>query len=122
MFDSQYARPCLPGGQYGTTSATTVANHIVRTLSRSLRIGLMVGVGGAMPSIVHEIRLGDVVISCPEGTLGGVLQYDMGKIGTGGEFSRTGSLNSPPRPLLTALNSMRAVELTDDSLYPGHIL
>ncbi|KAF4769099.1 hypothetical protein HAV15_008739 [Penicillium sp. str.  len=76
----------------------------------SLRIGLMVGVGGAMPSIVHEIRLGDVVISCPEGTLGGVLQYDMGKIGTGGEFSRTGSLNSPPRPLLTALNSMRAVE------------
>ncbi|KAK9848920.1 hypothetical protein MYU51_015249 [Penicillium brevicompactum] len=113
---------CLPGGQYGTTSATTVANHMVRTFSKSLRIGLMVGVAGAIPSVSHDIRLGDVVISCPEGTSGGVIQYDMGKIGAGGEFHRTGSLNSPPRSLLTALNLMRAAELTDDPLYPGYIL
>ncbi|KAJ5366656.1 hypothetical protein N7541_000597 [Penicillium brevicompactum] len=113
---------CLPGGQYGTTSATTVANHMVRTFSKSLRIGLMVGVAGAIPSDSHDIRLGDVVISCPEGTSGGVIQYDMGKIGTKGEFHRTGSLNSPPRSLLTALNLMRAAELTDDPLYPGYIL
>lgn len=113
---------CLPGGQYGTTSATTVANHMIRTFSKSLRIGLMVGVGGAIPSVAHDIRLGDVVISCPEGTSGGVLQYDMGKVGTSGEFNRTGSLNSPPRPLLTAVNLMRAAELTDDPLYPGYIV
>ena len=113
---------CLPGGQYGTTSSTTVANHMVRTFSKSLRIGLMVGVAGAIPSVSHDIRLGDVVISCPEGTSGGVIQYDVGKIGAGGEFHRTGSLNSPPRSLLTALNLMRAAELTDDPLYPGYIL
>lgn len=113
---------CLPGGQYGTTSATTVANHMVRTFSKSLRIGLMVGVGGAIPSVTRDIRLGDIVIGCPEGTSGGVLQYDMGKIGASGEFYHTGSLNSPPRPLLTALNLMRAAELTDDPLYPGYIL
>ncbi|CAG8943942.1 unnamed protein product [Penicillium salamii] len=111
---------CLP--QYGTTSATTVANHMTRTFSKSLRIGLMVGVGGAIPSASHDIRLGDIVISCPEGTSSGVLQYDMGKIGTGGEFHRTGSLNSPPRALLTAVNLMRAAELTDDPLYPGYII
>ncbi|KAJ6102324.1 hypothetical protein N7486_004751 [Penicillium sp. IBT 16267x] len=113
---------CLPGGQYGTTSATTVANNMVRTFSKSLRIGLMVGVGGGIPSAAHDIRLGDVVISCPEGTSSGVLQYDMGKIGTNGQFHRTGSLNSPPRALLTATNLMRAAELTDDPYYPKYLL
>jgi len=113
---------CLPGGQYGTTSATTVANNMTRTFSSSLRIGLMVGVGGAIPSAAHDIRLGDIVISCPDGTSGGVIQYDMGKVGIGGEFYRTGTLNSPPRPLLTAVNLMRAAELTDDPLYPSYIV
>ncbi|KAJ5160773.1 uncharacterized protein N7482_007777 [Penicillium canariense] len=112
---------CLPGGQYGMTSATTVANNMLRTFSSSLRIGLMVGIGGGIPSAAHDIRLGDIVISYPQGTSGGVLQYDMGKVGVGGEFHRTGSLNSPPRSLLTALSSMRANELTDDPLYPEYI-
>ncbi|KAK4862353.1 hypothetical protein LT330_010781 [Penicillium expansum] len=113
---------CLPGGQYGTTSATTVANNMVRTFSKSFRIGLMVGVGGGIPSATHDIRLGDVVISFPEGTSGGVLQYDMGKVGTKGEFRPIGSLNSPPKALLTASNLMRAAELTDDPSYPTFLL
>ncbi|KAJ5216887.1 hypothetical protein N7468_009895 [Penicillium chermesinum] len=95
---------CLPGGQYGTTTATTVANNMLRTFSKSLRIGLMVGIGGGVPSPAHDIRLGDVVISHPHGTCGGVIQYDMGKVIAGGEFERTGSLNSPPRALLTAVD------------------
>jgi nucleoside phosphorylase len=105
---------CLPAGQYGTSSATTVANHLTRTFSKSLRVGLMVGVGGGIPSSENDVRLGDVVISCPVGTYGGVVQYDMGKHVAGGEFSRTGSLNSPPRSLLTAVSRLRANELTDD--------
>ncbi|KAJ5617246.1 hypothetical protein N7537_002360 [Penicillium hordei] len=56
---------CLPGGQYGTTSATTVANNMLRTFSKSLRIGLMVGIRGGVPS-AHDIRLGDIVISYPQ--------------------------------------------------------
>ncbi|KAJ5651196.1 uncharacterized protein N7484_004919 [Penicillium longicatenatum] len=113
---------CLPGGQYGTTSATTVANNMVRTFSKSLRVGLMVGVGGGIPSTAHDIRLGDVVISCPEGTSSGVVQYDTGKVVAGGEFHRIGSLNSPPRALLTAINLIRAAELTDDPHYPKYLL
>ncbi|KXG47757.1 uncharacterized protein PGRI_016270 [Penicillium griseofulvum] len=113
---------CLPGGQYGTTSATTVANNMVRTFSKSLRIGLMVGVGGGIPSAAHDIRLGDVVISYPEGTSGGVLQYDMGKFVSEGQFHRTGSLNSPPKALLTASNLMKAAELTDDPRYFEYLL
>ncbi|KAJ5735904.1 uncharacterized protein N7483_001029 [Penicillium malachiteum] len=109
---------CLPGGQYGTTSATAVANDMIRTFSKSLRVGLMVGIGGGIPSATHDIRLGDIVISYPQGTCGGVIQYDMGKVVTGGEFERTGSLNRPPRALLAAVSAMRAAELTDDPRYP----
>jgi nucleoside phosphorylase len=112
---------CLPGGQYGTTSATTVANNMLRTFSKSLRIGLMVGIGGGVPSAGHDIRLGDVVISYPQGTCGGVIQYDMGKVIAGGDFERTGSLNSPPRALLTAVGTMRAASLTDDPCYPEYL-
>ena len=43
-----------------------------------LRFGLLVGIGGAVPT-PEDIRLGDVVISQPDGTEGGVVQYDLGK-------------------------------------------
>lgn len=111
----------LPAGQYGTTSATTVVNHMTRTFSKSLRVALMVGVGGGIASPENDVRLGDVVISCPVDTYGGVVQYDRGKHVTGGEFIRTGSLNSPPRSLLTAISRLRADELTDDPQYYEYI-
>jgi nucleoside phosphorylase len=109
------------GGQYGTTSATTVPNNMMRTFSKSLRVGLMAAVGGAIPSTTNDIRLGDIVVSYPTGTYGGVVQYDMGKFGEGGKFNRTGHLNSPPRLLLTAVNQMRAAALRDDPLYPSYM-
>ncbi|RFU74295.1 ankyrin repeat-containing [Trichoderma arundinaceum] len=109
------------GGQYGTTSATAVAINMMRTFSQSLRIGLMVGIGAGIPSPILDIRLGDVVVSYPEGTCGGVLQYDMGKLVKDGKFQRTGSLNSVPRSLLTAVTNMRAAALTDDPIYPEYI-
>ncbi|RJE17696.1 ankyrin repeat-containing protein, partial [Aspergillus sclerotialis] len=112
---------CLPGGQYGACAATTVANNMIRSFSKSLRIGLMVGIGGGIPSADHDIRLGDIVISYPAGTCGGVVQYDMGKVGVGGGFCRTGCLNSPPRSLLTAVSNMRAAELADDPRYPQYL-
>jgi len=62
------------------------------------------------------------VISYPSGGCGGgVLQYDMGKVGKDGKLQRTGSLNSPPRSLLTAVSNMRAAELSEDPLYPSYI-
>jgi nucleoside phosphorylase len=90
---------------------------MIRTFSKSLRIGLIVGIGGGIPSAAHDIRLGDVVVSYPQGTFGGVIQYDMGKVVAGGEFERNGSLNSPPRALLTAASTMRAAELRDEPRY-----
>lgn len=97
----------LPAGTYGTTSAATVAKDLLRTFP-SIRFGLMVGIGGAVPSLNHDIRLGDVVVSKPHGASGGVIQYDRGKLNPGGTFQRTGSLNSPPKLLLTALTRLQA--------------
>ncbi|KAK2594096.1 hypothetical protein QQS21_008199 [Conoideocrella luteorostrata] len=111
----------LPNGQYGTTSATAVAINMNRTFSRSLRVGLMVGIGGGIPSAEHDIRLGDIVVSTPDGTCGGVLQYDMGKFVNDGKLQRTGSLNSPPRSLLIATAKMEQTTMIEDPSYPKYI-
>ena len=111
---------CLPSGQYGSTSAATVAKDMLHTFS-DLRLGLMVGIGGGIPSSTHDIRLGDVVVSQPEGAFGGVVQYDMGKIGQHGKLQRTGLLNSPPRALLTAVSEMRAHEMIEEPKFPSYI-
>ncbi|UKZ50418.1 hypothetical protein TrVGV298_004680 [Trichoderma virens] len=108
-------------GQSGTTSATAVVINMMRTFSPSLRVGLMVGIASGIPSLVRDIRLGDIIVSYPEGTCGGVLQYDMGKIVEEGKLMRTGSLNAPPRSLITAVANMRAAALTDDPRFPEYM-
>ncbi|KAK1984663.1 putative WD repeat-containing protein, partial [Colletotrichum cereale] len=45
----------------------------------NVRLGLMVGIGGGVPTRKHDIRLGDIVVSCLRDGKGGVLQYDFGK-------------------------------------------
>lgn len=97
---------CLPAGQYGTNSAAAVAMRM-RAKFPSLRFGLLVGIGGGVPSSEADIRLGDVVISQPDKGRGGVVQYDLGK-NTPSGFSPTGFLNTPPPILLSALANMRA--------------
>jgi len=97
---------CLPAGQYGTSSATSVARDMVRSFP-NLRFALMVGIGGGAPTREREIRLGDVVVSQPQGKLGGVVQYDFGKRLSDSRFERTGQLNAPPQVLLRALPEMR---------------
>lgn len=108
---------CLPAGIYGTTPAATVAKDLLRTF-KSVRFGLLVGIGGGAPSANHDIRLGDVVVSQPSGTMGGVIQYDRGKTGSEERFERTGSLNSPPQLLLAALSRLQAEHMTVDSRIP----
>ncbi|KAL4909946.1 hypothetical protein BDW74DRAFT_186277 [Aspergillus multicolor] len=98
---------CLPSGVYGTTSAATVLSHMLPTFP-CLRFGLMVGIGGGVPQKDVDIRLGDVVVSLPSETSGGVIQYDFGKSLRDGQFQRIGSLNKPPRYLLTAISQMRS--------------
>ncbi|KAF5861950.1 hypothetical protein ETB97_012273 [Aspergillus alliaceus] len=98
---------CLPSGVYGTTSAAIVLAHMVPTFP-SLQFALMVGIGGSVPSQGTDIRLGDVVVSMPAPTSGGVIQYDYGKSLHDGRFQRTGSLNKPPQVLLTAVSQIRS--------------
>lgn len=105
---------CLPAGIYGTTTAATVAKDMLRTF-KSIRFGLMVGIAGGAPSSTQDIRLGDIVVSQPTGSSGGIIQYDRGKKVWDGEFQRTGSLNTPPQVLLSALGRLRADHLIEDS-------
>jgi nucleoside phosphorylase len=97
---------CMPEGGVGTTWAAAVASQMQSQFT-SIRFGLMVGVGGGVPSDSNDVRLGDVVISMPQGQHGGVVQYNFGKAGKDGKVARTGWLNAPPTILLTALTKLR---------------
>lgn len=104
---------CLPAGVTGLTSAATVAFQM-RSSFKCLRIGLMVGIGGGVPSLDHDIRLGDIVVSKPSGTSGGVVQYDFGKTVQEGRFTITGSPNRPPDVLLTAISNLQGKHGMED--------
>ncbi|KAJ5823330.1 hypothetical protein N7447_005670 [Penicillium robsamsonii] len=104
----------LPTGAYGSTSAATVGMQLLSSF-HAIRFGLMVGIGGGVPSSNADIRLGDIVVSQPTDTSGGVIQYDLGKALSGGQFKRTGMLNRPPKVMLTALATLQAHHLTEDS-------
>lgn len=65
------ALACLPGTQ-GKGAAATVATNLARTFS-SIEWRFLVGIGGGVPSDKHDIRLGDVVVSMPNGQYGGVV-------------------------------------------------
>jgi nucleoside phosphorylase len=101
---------CLPAGIKGNNPAATVAKDMLRTFP--IKVGLMVGIGGGVRSQTADIRLGDVVISQPHGTHGGVVQWDLGKMEHDG-FKRTGSLNKPPRPLLNAVQDIKEKHMLD---------
>ena len=55
----------------------------------------------------NDIRLGDVVVGMPEGTHGGVVQYDLGKETTSG-FERKGFLQPPPQSWRFAVVEMQS--------------
>jgi nucleoside phosphorylase len=97
----------LPIGEYGTSSAAGVAKDMLHSFP-NVRIGLMVGIGGGAPSRKHDIRLGDVVVSTPRDTEGGVFQYDFGKTIQNQSFQHTRFLNQPPTILRAAVNGLKA--------------
>ena len=110
---------CLPAGVTGKASAATVAADMMRSFP--IRIGLMVGIGGGVPSKSMDIRLGDVVVSQPTDQLGGVVQWDFGKAEQGGVFRRKGTLNKPPRALLNALAGLQARHEVEEPRMRGHL-
>ncbi|KAI9687305.1 MAG: hypothetical protein M1822_002348 [Bathelium mastoideum] len=111
---------CLPAGQTATVSAATVATWL-RSKFPSVQYGVMVGVGGGVPSDKADIRLGDIVISTPTGQSGGVVQYDLGKVEATGRPIRTGFLNAPPQNLLQAVSALKANRARGKSDLPLHL-
>ncbi|KAL4737689.1 Pfs, NACHT and ankyrin domain protein [Aspergillus similis] len=107
---------------HGTTSAATMASSLLASLP-SIRVGLLVGIGSgiARPDQDHDIRLGDVVVSQPCGTMGGVCQYDLIKAKSGDKRERKGFLGRPPQVLLNALTSIQADHELNDSKVPSFL-
>ncbi|KAI9766614.1 MAG: hypothetical protein M1840_006425 [Geoglossum simile] len=97
----------LPDGEYGISSAAGVARDMLHSFP-NIRIGLMVGIGGGVPSQKHDIRLGDIVVSSPRNGKGGVFQYDFGKTIQDRGLQQTRFLNQPPTVLRTALSGLKA--------------
>lgn len=105
---------CLPVGQYGTNSAANVASNMNRSFP-SIRIRLMVGIGGGVPSSNIDLRLGDVVVGCR------VMQYDMGKVVGDGKMVRTAVPRITPPDHSSHVSSLRAIHEMKPSRIP-HIL
>ncbi|RYP39319.1 hypothetical protein DL768_010725 [Monosporascus sp. mg162] len=101
----------LPVNGYGTNNAATVANNMDRTFP-SIRVRLMVGIGGGVPGKA-DVRLGDVVVSTE------VVQYDMGKTVRDGLLHRTGIPRRPPPAVMTAVAKLRANHESKHSKIPS---
>jgi nucleoside phosphorylase len=94
----------LPAGRQGHTSAAVAAQQTMAKFP-SIKYILLVGIAGGVPSDKNDIRLGDVVVSFPDGKYGGVVQYDFGKDRE--QFEHNGQTNSVPQQLLAYLNALK---------------
>ncbi|KAK3379115.1 hypothetical protein B0T24DRAFT_674933 [Lasiosphaeria ovina] len=110
----------LAVGVYGTTSAATTASSLLSSLPQ-IKIGLLVGIGGgiARPDEGIDIRLGDVVVSQPDGATGGVVQYDLVKAKMDGTYERKDFLSMPPPVLLHALSNLQAEHESEEPMIPS---
>lgn len=96
----------LPLWEYGLVNAANAARDLVRTF-HNVKIGLLVGIGGGVPT-KRDIRLGDIVVSSTSYENGAVFQYDFGKTIQNKKFTTTGFLNKPPLFMQTAVAALEA--------------
>lgn len=99
---------CLPVSQYGTVNAATVLGNLLRTFP-TIRIGLMVGIGGGVPSPSVDLRLGDVVV----GTR--VMPYDLSKVTEDAVIERIDTPKVLHPRLGTLVSSLRSKHDLDGS-------
>ncbi|KAI9034798.1 uncharacterized protein KD926_005463, partial [Aspergillus affinis] len=109
---------CLPSGIYGQIQAAAAVSWMISAFP-SIKFGLMVGIGGSIPT--NDVRLGDVVVSQPVDNFPGVVQWDLGKAKDGGKFERRGALNIPPLSLLTALSKLKTKNEMMGSKIPTYV-
>lgn len=106
--------------EIGTNRAAMVATQLLNDF-RSIRFGLLVGIGAGVPSDEEDIRLGDVVVSKPTATFGGVVQFDIGKATVGTAFERTGTLKKPPAVLMANVERLRSQQIRNGNRIPHHL-
>jgi nucleoside phosphorylase len=107
--------------EIGNNRAASVATQLLNDF-QSIRFGLLVGIGGGIPDGGdNDIRLGDVVVSKPTATFGGVVQYDMGKVKDGELFEPTGSLRGPPALLRVSVQRLQAQHARTGSQIPRYL-
>ncbi|KAK6358041.1 hypothetical protein TWF730_007395 [Orbilia blumenaviensis] len=107
-------------GLYAEAGDSSIAAQMVENLARafkSVRFGLLVGVGGGAPTSPNledpskDIRLGDVVVAdsnCMNCLQGGVLQYDVARWRADGEFSITSRSKQLPAILSKGVRLLRS--------------
>ena len=61
------------------------------------------------------------MVSKPDESVGGVVQYDYGKTMQGGMFERIGTLNKPPHVLLTAVSQLQVDHMMRPSWIPEYL-
>lgn len=114
---------CLPKDEIGSSSAAAVAKDMLFTFP-AVRVGLLVGIGAGIPDYesddVHDIRLGDVVVSSDKEN-GGVVLYDFGKKLPDGSFQSVYALDRPPRSLRSAISRLEAEHETRENKIPQYI-
>ncbi|KAL3481489.1 nucleoside phosphorylase domain-containing protein [Aspergillus californicus] len=107
-----------PVGQYRTSSAAELRGELLSTFT-AIRLCVLVGIGGGVPSPTDDIRLGDVVVGVPKGVSAGVIEYDLS-----GNSRRGQSWRPPPRYLSTVVSLFGAQLRTGFSLgncFAAHI-
>jgi nucleoside phosphorylase len=96
----------------GTDAASDLAARL-RAAFRNIECFLVVGIGGGVPSYgpsgaQSHIVLGDVVVSYPRGSYGGVVRYDFGAWTAENRLEFRWHTNSPPDSLLTTVNALQS--------------
>ncbi|KAL3439708.1 hypothetical protein BJX65DRAFT_300929 [Aspergillus insuetus] len=93
----------------GTVNAAHCATAVSQQFP-NVRLALMVGIGAGLPSLKHDIRLGDIIVSNPKDGNPGVVQYDFVKREREKDVLK-GCLNKPPRILISADKSLEVDEI-----------
>jgi nucleoside phosphorylase len=107
---------CIPAGAMETGVASTAVSGMLRSFP-NIRIRLLVGIAGGVPSHQNDMRLGDVVVGSPVSSSGGVMLLK----GIGESFAETGTLETPPREFGNALATLQARHIRRESEIQRHI-
>ncbi|KAL9095257.1 MAG: hypothetical protein Q9165_002513 [Trypethelium subeluteriae] len=111
---------CLSSGETGPVSASVVAAQM-RVDFGAVRLILIVGIAGGVPSTTEDIRLGDIVVNRPTADCPSTLTPDSQKETTNDQPLITKNLNRPSNLLLTATGRVETNAILGESQIPRYI-